>query len=76
MIPRTLILLILASALSIGFCFDESALKDFFAHGTVDKGYKGELIVRLLMTLAMDKAMDKKETAELGFRRFVLRGRG
>ena len=34
-----------------------STLNEFLAFGVVDKGYKGELIVRLLMTLAMDKAM-------------------
>jgi len=34
-----------------------STLQSLFDYGIVDRGYKGEVIVRLLMILAMDKAM-------------------
>eukprot|EP00523_Entomoneis_sp_CCMP467_P020426 CAMPEP_0168852802 /NCGR_PEP_ID=MMETSP0727-20121128/13174_1 /TAXON_ID=265536 /ORGANISM="Amphiprora sp., Strain CCMP467" /LENGTH=822 /DNA_ID=CAMNT_0008906955 /DNA_START=124 /DNA_END=2592 /DNA_ORIENTATION=+ len=49
-----------------------SALQDFLTHGAVDRGYKGELIVRLLMTLAMDKAMGSEEVKEVQLKDYLV----
>ena len=48
-----------------------SALQDFLTHGDVDKGYKGDLIVRFLMTLAMDKAMGSDNVKEVKLRDYL-----
>mmetsp|Transcript_15629 Transcript_15629/g.35852 ORF Transcript_15629/g.35852 Transcript_15629/m.35852 type:complete len:826 (-) Transcript_15629:74-2551(-) len=49
-----------------------SALQDFLTHGAVDRGYKGELIVRLLMTLAMDKAMGSTGVKEVRLKDYLV----
>ena len=48
-----------------------SALQDFCAYGVVEKGYKGELIVRFLMTLAMDRAMDPETVKEVTLKDYL-----
>ena len=49
-----------------------SALQVFLAHGVVDKGYKGEIIVRLLMMLAIDKAMGNENVKEVSLKEYLL----
>eukprot|EP00980_Cylindrotheca_fusiformis_P030475 scaffold24883_cov201-Cylindrotheca_fusiformis.AAC.1 len=39
-----------------------SQMKEYFACGAVDKGHRGEMIVRLLNLLAIDKCMARKQS--------------